>query len=92
MVTWIRIEPERELPIHHHPHEQIGVVLEGEIDLTIDGETRRVGLGGCYVVPGGLPHGGRTGAAGCLILESFSPPREDYLAGIARGAAGDRGD
>ena len=78
-VAWIRIAPETALPIHHHPHEQIGVVLEGAIEVTIAGETRRVGPGEAYAVPGGVEHGGRTGAEGVLVLETFTPVRQEYL-------------
>ncbi|HYO30465.1 MAG TPA: cupin domain-containing protein [Thermomicrobiales bacterium] len=78
-VAWIRIAPETALPIHRHPHEQIGVVLEGAIEVTIGGETRRVGPGDAYAVPGGVEHGGRTGEDGVLVLETFTPVRQEYL-------------
>jgi quercetin dioxygenase-like cupin family protein len=82
---WIRIEPETELPAHAHPHEQIGVVVEGAVEVTIGGEARRVGPGMAYVVPGGVEHSGRTGPEGVLVVESFAPVREEYLAAARRG-------
>jgi quercetin dioxygenase-like cupin family protein len=82
MANWVRIEPGAEVPDHAHPHEQIGLVLEGEIDMTIDGETRRLGEGSAYVVRGGVRHAGVGGPSGCLVLDIFSPPRDDYLAQI----------
>lgn len=89
MTVWMWIEPETSLAVHHHPHEQIGVVLEGAIAVTIGGETRRVGPGGAYVVPPDVPHGGLTGPEGCLVLESFAPPRETFLAlAAAAGRSG----
>ena len=30
-----------DLPDHSHPHEQAGMVVKGEMELTIGGETRR---------------------------------------------------
>lgn len=81
---WIRIDPETDLPIHAHPHEQIGVVVEGAIEVTIGGQTRRVGPGMAYAVPGGVAHGGRTGPEGVLVIESFAPVREDYLEAARR--------
>lgn len=78
-VVWVAIAPDTELPAHRHPHEQIGTILEGAIEITIAGETRRVGPGASYVVPGGVEHGGRTGPEGVLALEVFTPLREDYL-------------
>lgn len=87
MTAWIAIEPNTSLAVHHHPSEQIGVVLEGAIELTIVGETRRLGPGHAYAIPPDVPHGGVTGDEGCLVLETFAPPRPDYLA-MAREAAG----
>lgn len=89
MTVWMRIEPETNLAVHHHRHEQIGVVIEGAIAVRIGGETRRVGPGGAYVVPPDVPHGGVTGPEGCFVLESFAPPRETFLALVA--AAGRSG-
>lgn len=84
MTCWITLDPDTELPLHDHPNEQIGVVLEGAISVTIGDDSRRLEAGGAYTVPPGVRHGGRTGPEGCRLLESFSPPRPDYLA-RARG-------
>lgn len=79
MANWVRLEPGATVPDHAHPHEQLGLVLEGEIDMTIDGETRRLVPGHAYVIPGGVRHAGVGGPSGCLVLDVFSPPRADYL-------------
>lgn len=84
MVNWVRINPSGEVPMHSHPHEQVGLVLEGEIAMTIGGETRRCGPGDCYIIAGDVLHAGAAGPEGCLVLDVFSPPREDY-----RQAAGE---
>ena len=86
MVAWIAIEPNTTLALHHHPNQQIGVVLEGAVAITIAGDTRRLGPGHAYTVPPNLPHAGVTGPDGYLVLETFAPPRTDYLA-MARAAA-----
>jgi len=80
MTCWITLAPETELPAHEHPEEQIGIVIEGTVDVTIAGEQRSVGPGEAYLVLGNVRHQARTGAAGCRLVESFSPPRPDYLA------------
>lgn len=80
MSNWVRIEAGGEVPQHAHPHEQVGFVLEGAIIMTIAGETRRCEVGDCYVIAGGVEHAGRAGENGCLVIDIFSPPREDYLA------------
>lgn len=80
MANWVRLAPGAIVPDHAHPHEQLGLVLEGEIEMTIGGETRTAGPGTAYVVPGGVQHRGVGGPSGCLVLDIFSPPRADYLA------------
>jgi quercetin dioxygenase-like cupin family protein len=66
------------IPPHSHPHEQIGMVVHGEMELTIDGETRKVKVGDVYVVPGGIEHGVRMGPEPCQVVETFAPVREEY--------------
>ena len=87
MANWVTIAPGQAIPTHQHPHEQIGVILEGGMELTIAGETRTLRPGDAYSVPPHLPHGGRAMSAGCLVLDVFTPVREDYAA-LARAAAG----
>lgn len=86
MANWVRIAPNTEMPAHQHPHEQLGVMLEGTLELTMGDQTRLLRPGMAYTVPGGVVHSARSGADGCLVLDVFSPPREDYvkLAGIKR--------
>ena len=85
-VNWVTIEPNRPIPRHQHPHEQIGIMLEGTMVLTIGDETRHLRPGDCYNVPPNLPHGGHTIEDGCVVLDVFTPIREDYAA-LARAAA-----
>ncbi len=80
MLNWVRIEPGAKVPAHSHPHEQLGFVLEGTIILRIGDETREIGPSTCYVIPGGVEHEGTGGAEGCVVMDVFAPPREDYLA------------
>lgn len=78
MANWVTIEPNREVPRHQHPHEQLGIMLEGELELTLGEETRLLRPGDAYTIPPNLPHGARTGNAGCVVLDIFTPPRDDY--------------
>ncbi len=66
------------VPPHSHPHEQAGLVLEGDITFTIGDETRRLKPGDVYVIPGGVEHGAVAGDAPCKVLDIFSPVREEY--------------
>jgi quercetin dioxygenase-like cupin family protein len=44
---------------HSHPNEEAWNVLEGALELTIDGETRVVRAGEAAVVPAGVDHAAR---------------------------------
>ena len=87
MANWVTIEPNQAIPVHQHPHEQLGVILEGGMELTIGDETRTLLPGDAYSVPPGVPHGGRATGDGCVVLDAFTPVREDYAA-LARAASG----
>ncbi len=66
MLSWVELEPHAIVELHSHPHEQLGVLLEGELTFTIGDEERQLGPGDMWRIPGwgGAPGGGgrRTGA------------------------------
>ncbi len=57
-IVFFEIEPIGEIPPHSHG-EQWGIVVEGEMDLTIGGETKRYGPGDSYHIPAGVVHGAK---------------------------------
>ena len=69
-------EADTGLPAHSHPHEQIALVVEGEIELTVDGETRLLSPGMSAVIPGGVEHSAHTRTF-CRVVDAFHPVRED---------------
>ena len=72
------LTPGSQVPMHDHPHEQMGVVLEGEFVMVIGGESRTIRTGDKYVIPGGVQHGVTEVMTRSVALDIFSPPREDY--------------
>ena len=78
MLSIVTIEPHTEAPIHSHPNEQWGYLLEGEWERIQEGKSARCVAGDFWHTPGGAEHGGRTLEKGAVILDIFSPPREDY--------------
>ena len=61
-------------PHVHHQHEEVIYVLEGEIALLVRDETVRLGPGGAFVTPIGLPHTFSNGGSGPLrFLLTISP-------------------
>ncbi|KKB06731.1 cupin [Devosia geojensis] len=63
---------------HTHPHAQAAYIESGLFDVTIDGNTQRLGPGSSYVVAGGVLHGAVCIEAGTMV-DSFTPMREDYI-------------
>jgi len=78
MFSYVDMPANCEAALHNHPHEQWGIVLDGEFDFTIGSETRHLSAGDAYMIPSNIMHGAKTGKTGCRVLDVFSPPREDY--------------
>ncbi len=65
--------------MHQHPHEQIGYVVEGELDFLRDGhEPVRLYQGDSYYVPPNTLHGVIIHQK-TVLLDCFTPLREDFL-------------
>jgi quercetin dioxygenase-like cupin family protein len=80
MVRYV-YQPGSIFPIHDHPEEQITVVVSGNIEFTVAGETITLGVGQVAVIPAGIPHGARV--VGDQTVETFnalSPRREQHPA------------
>ncbi len=78
MLNLIEFEPGAEVPLHSHPHEQLGVVLRGVQMLVVDGTRHELGPMEGYVLPGGVEHSAECGPDGATVLDVFQPVREDY--------------
>jgi quercetin dioxygenase-like cupin family protein len=78
MLSVVRIAANRSGEVHDHPQEQWGVLLEGSGVRIQDGVEHEVGIGDFWQTPGNVPHGFRAGPEGALVLDIFSPPREEY--------------
>lgn len=74
----ITIASGHEVPEHVHPHEQAGNVREGRVRFTIGGVVSELEAGDAYLIPGGIVHH-VVAIAPAILIEAFSPPREDFL-------------
>ena len=64
---------------HSHPHEQVGYVADGEIDVLMDGHAAvRLRKGGSYYVPANVKHHIVTHAI-TVLVDAFTPIRDDFL-------------
>lgn len=76
MAFW-EVEAGAKIPMHQHIHEQTSQVIEGQFELTVDGEPRLLQPGMIAVIPSNISHGG-VAIANCKLLDTFTPAREDY--------------
>jgi len=79
MVNFVSFEPNTIAPVHWHDEEQISIVIEGEFEFEVGGETKIVRRGEAIHIPPNVPHGARTYDSTCLELDVFSPPRQGLL-------------
>jgi quercetin dioxygenase-like cupin family protein len=75
--SWVEIEAGAPFAEHHHPHEQVVNVLEGELELVVEGSTHRLVPGQVFVIPPHARHHGRA-ITSCRVLDVFAPVRDDY--------------
>ncbi len=78
MMSLVEMEPRAVVAEHSHPHEQMGLMLEGEAEFIVGGERRRIGPGQMWRIPGGVLHQVIAGDRPVRALDVFHPIREDY--------------
>jgi len=78
MLSYLQMDTGAEIPMHHHPHEQGGILLSGKLRLTIGDETRVVHPGSLFIIPPNVPHQATAIDGPATVLDVFSPIREDY--------------
>ena len=79
MLSFVEFEANAVVEMHSHPHEQMGLLLEGELIFTIGDEEHVVTPGQMWRIPGDVPHKAVAGDSPVKALDVFSPVREDYL-------------
>src|SRR5688572_13841997 len=78
MLSLVEFQPGAVVEEHSHPHEQMGLMLEGEMEFVIGGQSHVVRPGQMWRIPGGVPHRAIAGPAPVRALDVFYPIREDY--------------
>ena len=66
------------VPAHSHPHEQTGIMISGKIRFNVDGEILDAEPGDSWCLPGNVEHSAEA-LEDSVVIEVFSPVREDYL-------------
>lgn len=67
------------MPAHQHPQEQIVHILSGRMKLIVDGTPHEMKTGDSLYLASNVPHGVETIEV-TRVLDTFSPPRDEYLA------------
>ena len=78
MLSLVEFAPHAVVQPHSHPHEQMGMLLEGELTFTIGDQTRTLVSGEMWRIPGGVVHSAVAGDRPVKALDVFHPIREDY--------------
>jgi quercetin dioxygenase-like cupin family protein len=72
-------EPGKRVTRHSHEHtEQVMVILDGEVTMTVEDETRTLRAGETVVVNRGLEHELHS-EQGCTFLEALAPVPLDHV-------------
>ncbi|HJT79616.1 MAG TPA: cupin domain-containing protein [Chthoniobacterales bacterium] len=68
-----------KMPEHRHPQEQQVYILSGRMKLIVEGTPHELAAGDSYYLASNIPHGVET-VEETRVLDTFSPPRDEYLA------------
>lgn len=67
-----------KIPSHKHPHEQSGIMISGRMLFAVADQQFEVEAGDSWCIPGESEHSVIT-LEDSVVIEVFSPVREDYL-------------
>jgi quercetin dioxygenase-like cupin family protein len=81
MVCRLQFAPRVVTAVHSHPHEQVTLVERGQVRFTVDGVERVATAGDVLFFPPNLPHGATMLDEPAVLVDIFSPVREDFLSG-----------
>jgi quercetin dioxygenase-like cupin family protein len=78
LLTEVRMDQGAVIPPHKHPHEQTGYLVSGQLEFLVNGEHITAHPGDSWNIAGDVEHGA-TAVVDSVVVEVFSPVREDYL-------------
>ena len=74
----IELDANSIVPEHRHQHEQLGMCLSGSVVFRVGDESRELGPGGTWSIPGDVPHEVHVGPEGAVVVDVFTPTRDDW--------------
>jgi quercetin dioxygenase-like cupin family protein len=78
MLSVVDLAPHSVVEEHSHPHEQVGMLLEGRVRFFIGGEEKLLKKGDTWRIPGNVKHKVVVLDEPAKALDIFCPPRDDY--------------
>lgn len=81
MICRFRFKPFLVTPEHDHPHEQMTIVERGRVRFFIEGKERIASAGDVLHFPSRCWHGATMMDEEVVLIDIFSPLREDFLNG-----------
>jgi quercetin dioxygenase-like cupin family protein len=78
MLSYVELEPHAVVEEHAHPHEQVGMLLEGEAIFFIGDEQKTLRPGDFWRIPGNVRHKVIVLDKPTKALDIFYPVREEY--------------
>jgi quercetin dioxygenase-like cupin family protein len=79
MLTYFEFDEGSIIPRHKHPYEQITLIIEGEMELTVGDETRILKRGDGATVPPNVDHSAVILRPLTKAIDAWYPVREDYV-------------
>jgi quercetin dioxygenase-like cupin family protein len=79
MACRLRFDPHVVTPVHAHPHEQMTLVERGRARFSIGDEERIAGAGDVLQFPSNVRHGATMLDEEVVLIDIFTPVREDFL-------------
>lgn len=78
MMSVVDIAPHAVVEEHQHPHEQVGMLLEGRAIFFIGDEQKTLQTGDLYRIPGNVRHKVIALDQPVRAIDIFCPVREEY--------------
>jgi quercetin dioxygenase-like cupin family protein len=79
MICRLTIQPRVVTAVHAHEHEQMTIVERGRVLYIVDGVERVCASGDVLHFPPNVPHGATMLDEEVVLVDIFTPRREDFL-------------
>ena len=74
---YVELKAGCKVPLHAHVHEQITYLIEGNLEMMVDGKEYSLHAGNCLIIPSSAVHSAYA-KKDSKIIDVFNPVREEY--------------